>query len=298
MKNKISVLPIVWSTLLMGGAYASDAPDLDFIADEEIIEIYDETMQDAAATRARIEEVLKPAQESVAAAEPERMLNITTGIMLPRELFDMWKKMLVQKKFVNCPFDTAAECDIWRTKPTIRENMLSPEPKLVNYKLTDINTTLNVTGKLDINSPVAAPLLERYKMLMRAANACCTDGMVYTLRRAGASEGLIYKFMVDDANFYGIGERCLMMTDADLDAEFPDEPSTVATVSDVRNRCLCQSRQKFYDMLAPFMTVWRANPQFAETPFSWTYTDGLNRPVTVSINYDVQNVLDQLAQCP
>ena len=35
-----------------------------------------------------------------------------------------------------------------------------------------------------------------------------------------------------------------------------------------------------------------------ETLFNYTYKDGLQREITVSINNDVQNVLKQLAQCP
>lgn len=303
MKKKISILPIVLAALSAPVAHASDdASDYDLISDEEVIEIYDDTMQTAADTRARIEEFLssETAPETVTAAieQPDRMLNITTGVLLPRELFDMWQKMLIRQKLGNCPFDTVAECNIWRTKPTRRESLVPTETKLSNYKMTDIVATLDVTGGLDTESPVAAPLIERYKMLMRASHVCCTDGLVYALRRAGASDGLVYKFMVDDANFYGVGERCLMMTDADLESNFLNEPSTVATVSDVRNRCLCQGRQTFYDILAPFTAVWRASPEFAESPFVWHYTDGLNRTVTVSINQDVQKVLDQLAQCP
>ncbi len=293
-------MPVVFAALVAaGGAHASDdAFDVDSISDQEVMAAYDDTIQVAADTRARIEEILTSAPATDDAAFQERSWNITTGIRLPRELFEMWQKMLVRQKLGDCPFDTVAECKIWRQKPTIRESIQPMNPELRDYKMGDIIATLDVTGTIDTNSPVAAPLIERYKTLMRMANACCTDGMFYSLRRGGASDGLIYKFMVDDANFYGIGERCLMMTDSDLEANFPDEPSTVKTVSDVRNRCLCQGRQQFYDTLAPFVTLWNANPEFAETPFAWTYIDGLKREVTVSINYDVQKVLDQLSQCP
>lgn len=302
MKKNIFILPALLVALAVPGARASD--DYDSITEEELIEVYDDTMTAAADTRARIEEILTPAEPSgnlwveTPVQDQNRILNITTGVVLPRELFEMWQKILMRQRLGDCPFDTLAECKIWRSKPTVAESHTPTDPNIRDYKLTDIVETLNVTGELDTNSPVAAPLIDRYKTLMRVAKVCCTDGMVHALRRAGASDGLVYKFMVDDANFYGIGERCLMMTDSDLENEFPDESATVATISDVRNRCLCHGQQQLYDILAPFTTVWQKSPEFAKTPFTWTYTDGLNRTVTVSINHDVQNVLNQLAQCP
>lgn len=301
MKKKFFILSSILTAVALNCAVASDfTPYDDALSDTELQLLYDETAHDLADTRSRVEEILCPTKpsESLWTADGSGRVNITTAVMLPRELFAMWQKILMRQKLGDCPFDTVAECKIWRRKPTMRETIIPTESALRDYNMTDILATLDVTGNIDTNSPVAAPLIDRYKMLMRAANVCCTDGMVYSLRRAGASDGLVYKFMVDDANFYGIGERCLMMTDADLDANFPDEPSTVATVSDVRNRCLCQGRQQFYDILAPFTAVWDANPEFAASPFMWTYTDGLNRTVTVSINRDVQNVLNQLEQCP
>jgi hypothetical protein len=151
----------------------------------------------------------------------------------------------------------------------------------------------------DINAshPAAAPLLDRYKLLMRSAQACCTDGMMYSLRQAGASDGLIYKFLSDDANFYGLGSRCLMMTDHDLDTQYPNT-ATAVVAADVRNGCLCRGRQWFSAMLAPFEQAYAAVPEFKDARFYYTYTDGLKREVTVSINNDVQNVLKQLEQCP
>ena len=145
--------------------------------------------------------------------------------------------------------------------------------------------------------PTAAPLLERYKILMRSAQACCTDGMAYSLKKAGASDGLVYKFLADDANFYGLGNRCLMMTDAELDRNYPNT-ATAAVAADVRNGCLCRGRQWFQAMLAPFREVYSIAPDFAQSKFDYTYTDGLQRQVTVSINNDVQNVLNQLEMCP
>jgi len=142
----------------------------------------------------------------------------------------------------------------------------------------------------------AQPLVSRYRTLMSMARACCTDGMVSQLTNAGATPGLIYKFLVDDANFYGFGDRCLMMTDRDLN-RFANT-ATSSIVGDVRNGCLCRQRQWYRALLAPFQQLEEAAPQFSSQMFNYTYTDGLQRQVTVSINNDVKNVLNQLNNCP
>ena len=111
---------------------------------------------------------------------------------------------------------------------------------------------------------------------MKSAQACCTDGMAYALKKAGATDGLVYKFLADDANFYGFGARCLMTTDEELDTKYPNT-STAAVVADVRNGCLCRGRQWFEAMLAPFKDVYKALPEFANEKFYYTYTDGLQR---------------------
>ena len=103
--------------------------------------------------------------------------------------------------------------------------------------------------------------------------------------------------MSDDANFYGFGARCLMMTDDELDTKYPNT-ATAAVAADVRNGCLCRGRQWFYAMLAPFEQAYRAFPEFRDYKFYYTYTDGLQREITVSVNNDVQNVLQQLSVCP
>ena len=74
--------------------------------------------------------------------------------------------------------------------------------------------------------------------------------------------------------------------------------ATAVVAADVRNGCLCRGRQWFSAMLAPFQQVYSALPEFKNTQFNYTYKDGLQREITVSINNDVQNVLKQLSQCP
>lgn len=197
----------------------------------------------------------------------------------------------------GCPFETSAECDIWRKKPMIRETVSPRSPQLRATKMDAFINAAQCDAKISANDPVAAPLLARYKMLMQSAQACCTDGMVYALKNAGASDALVYKFMADDANFYNLGARCLMTTDAELDSKYPNT-ATAAVAADVRNGCLCRGRQWFTAMLAPFQAAYTAAPEFAAQDFWYTYTDGLQREITVSVNTDIKNVLDQLSRCP
>lgn len=258
------------------------------------MELYNQNMADAAATRARIDELLEPNR-------PQFSLWTDDCPYAPSEKYvaqDMTEIVSVAfGQSDGCPFDSETECEIWRRKPIVRETVSPRSPLLRTDKVDAFISAASCNATITANETVSAPLLDRYKMLMRSANACCTDGLVYSLKRAGASDGLVYKFMSDDANFYGFGSRCLMMTDAELDAKYPNT-ATAAVAADVRNGCLCRGRQWFEAMLAPFKQVYAAAPEFANQKFYYTYTDGLQREVTVSVNNDVQNVLNQLELCP
>ena len=320
--------------------------------DVDPMDLYTQNMMDAAATRARVEELLTPKKpssdlwldtttvsesvqitESVAtvqpvatpattcetpapAAAPAPVATCATPapvaqapvvpaqpIRIPAPKPEYTAQDMTQivaatfGRTDGCPFDSETECQIWRRKPMIRETV-APRSAQIRPELMEAFIAQLKTGKpVQATDPVAAPLLERYKILMRSAQACCTDGMAYSLKKAGASDGLIYKFLVDDANFYGLGTRCLMTTDAEFDKNYPNT-ATAAVAADVRNGCLCRGRQWFQAMLAPFRDVYSAAPDFAQSKFDYTYTDGLKRRITVSINNDVQNVLNQLEMCP
>lgn len=289
------------------------------------IDLFNQNMEDAAATRARVEELLNPikpcsnlwtddavvadeviVQEPVAPVAPvvasaPVMVAPACAPMAPRPQYvaqDM--SGAIRAAFGRrdgCPFDSETECNIWLRKPIVRETVSPRSPQIQSASVDAIVSTVGCGKEISANDAIAAPLLDRYKMLMRSAQACCTEGMAYQLKRAGASEGLIYKFMSDDANFYGFGSRCLMMTDAELDEKYPNT-STAVVAADVRNACLCRGRQWFNAMLAPFQQVYAASPAFKEQKFNYTYTDGLQRQITVSVNNDVQNVLNQLSMCP
>ena len=292
-----------------------------------IVDLYKQNMADAAATRARVEELLNPQKPSenlwvsdnvtvdetatdsdVKTVTTEQ--NVTTidtapvqHITLPAPRPEYVAQDLTELVTVTFgradgfPFESDTECEIWRRKPIIRETVSPRSPRIRADKMSEFIAAARCDENITANHPLAAPLLERYKMLMGSANACCTDGMVYSLKQAGASDGLVYKFMSDDANFYGFGARCLMMTDTELDEKYPNT-ATAAVAADVRNGCLCRGRQWFQAMLAPFEQAYREFPEFKDYKFYYTYTDGLQRQITVSVNNDVQNVLKQLAVCP
>ncbi len=241
----------------------------------DLTQLYQQNMADAAETRARIDELLSAKQPTFDFSVFESVSITTDG----------------------CPFETEKECDIWRRKPVIRENVSPRSPKIRTDKMAEFLNAAECNSEITANNVAAAPLLARYKMLMNASNACCTDGMVYNLKRAGASDGLVYKFMSDDANFYGFGSRCLMMTDVELDTKYPNT-ATAVVAADVRNGCLCRGREWFTAMLAPFVQAYQANPEFRHARFDYTYVDGLGRQITVSVNQDVQNILKQIEMCP
>lgn len=241
-------------------------------------------------------------------------LNIATveeteEFLVPnRPADDLWGKSTTavvtkqETKIINtdeyCPFDTELECEIWRTKPIVRE-VVAPRSKQIqdgymNEFLSVVESGICITG----DHPAAAPFLNRYKSLMQSARACCTEGMTYSLRDSGASKGLVYKTIVDDANFYNMYDRCLMTNDNEINALYEDEEELADMAKDVRNECLCRSRDWYQSMLAPFVDAWRASPTFAASPFYWTYTDGVGRTVEVSINNDVETVLRLLENCP
>ncbi|MDR1338112.1 MAG: hypothetical protein LBJ73_03755 [Rickettsiales bacterium] len=246
--------------------------------------------------RAEVEELLAPQRPSdnlwTNSAEKYQARDLSAAI---EETFVDNVKIIEISD--GCPFETDAECAIWRRKPMVRETVSPRSSKIRADKMDEFICAARDDNRITANADVSAPLLDRYKMLMQSARACCADGMAHRLKQAGATDGLVYKFLSDDANFYGLGNRCLMMTDADFDRKYPNT-ATAAVAADVRNGCLCRGRQWFKAMLSPFQEAYKASPEFAAEKFDYTYTDGLQREITVSVNNDVKNVLNQLSLCP
>lgn len=201
----------------------------------------------------------------------------------------------------NCPFDTVWECNVWYKKPVYKETVAPRSPHLNPVKIDGIINMLTFQGYISANDALAKPLLERYQMMMRASNACCSEGIIYKLRNANKKDKKInekiYEFLKDDANEYNLGERCLVMTNGEIYDAY-SYGLTGEMVADVRNLCLCKNRQWFDTLLEPFYDLYQTAPEFQSMPFSYTYLDSMQREKTVSVNQDVQNVMDLLGFCP
>lgn len=197
----------------------------------------------------------------------------------------------------DCPFETLKECRIWQVKPAVPETVSNRLSTIGTRYMDELITLARAGNPITSDMPAAGPLVNRYRALKSSAKACCTSGLIWELQKAGAPQELVYKFMVDDANFYQFGERCLMITDEELD-QFYANTMTAEVVADVRNGCLCRQREYFAALLHPFEKLAEASPSFADNSFSWRYVDGLRRIVTVSINREVNAVLRQLENCP
>ena len=257
-----------------------------------VVDLYKQNMADAAATRARVEALLSPnkpsenlwvTDDSETVAQIQRqwlypdsdtgVKTVTTQqnttvvdtapvqhISLPAPRPEYVAQDLTELVTVTfgradgCPFDSDTECEIWRRKPIIRETVSPRSPRIRADKMDEFIAAARCDKNITANHPLAAPLLERYKMLMGSANACCTDGMAYSLKQAGASDGLVYKFLSDDANFYGFGARCLMMTDDELDQKYPN------TATAASNRRGCRGRAQWLPVPWPSMVPGDVGP--------------------------------------
>lgn len=209
--------------------------------------------------------------------------NYTGGKMLP--------------EYKGCPFSQPKECAVWIRKPVVSETV-SPRSKYLRTGIMcDISDKIAENPNISANDKTMAPLLSRYRVLMRASQSCCTGGITYKLKKAGATNELIYKFLSDDANFSGFGNKCLVMTDSQIDSTDKYE-ATAGMIADVRNGCLCKSKSTIKALLAPFEQLYKEYPAFADAPFEYKHYDGVGRAVKDSVNTDVQNVLKQLEMCP
>ena len=197
----------------------------------------------------------------------------------------------------TCPFDTEIECAIWRKKPVYNESVYPRAPHLNTVAMDGMIYAINMYSEISANDPIFAPLVERYKMLMRASKSCCTSGIVYQMQSKKINEDKIYDFLKDDANIFAVTKRCLVMNNDDIVGRYSNGVDD-KMVSLVRNTCLCKNRDWFVSLLQPFNDLYERAPQFESMPFNYTYTDGLQRNITISINHDVQNTINMLANCP
>ncbi len=207
------------------------------------------------------------------------------------------EEVIYETSGVYCPFETEEECMVWFKKPHVRESVLPIFRTTTDQQIEDLIALIRSGEEITSDTPEAQFLVDRYKLLAKNSQSCCSDGMVDQLQRAGASEDLIYKFLVDDANFYQLGQRCLFVNDLDLNEKFPNTATSIM-VADVRNTCLCQQKQKFKDILGDFVTIYNEEPEFGRQPFEYTYRDGLGRTMKVSIMRDITNIIKQIEACP
>ena len=197
----------------------------------------------------------------------------------------------------NCPFETAEECEIWYKKPIHKTTLMPRAPHFNDVRVDEILYAIFSNYDITANEPVMSPLLERYLILMRASKACCTEGILHKMRAKGADDGDIYKFLKDNANYFAIAERCMVMNDD----EFEDSYSNGVTgqmAIEVRNACLCKNRQWFETLLQPFYDVYVRAPMFEDRPFVYMYNDDMLREVTVYINDEVHTTTGLLSACP
>ena len=203
----------------------------------------------------------------------------------------------MRPEYADCPFDTPSECAVWARKPTISETVAPRSRTLRDSVMCDISSAIEANPNVTAADKSMFPLVQRYKVLMRASQSCCTGGIMHKLKSAGMKKDSIYRFLTDDANFSGFGTRCVVMNDDDISAT-QSYPASSATIADVRNECVCKSKKDIKALLAPFEQLYADYPEFADAPFEYRHYDGVGRAITDSINRDVQNVLHQLEMCP
>ena len=262
----------------------------EYTADVAPLGAYQKNLTDIAMTLSKTDEILRNAR-------PDDNLTVLNIINVQPEDKMAENTKILEMEYDGCPFETIEECKIWRKKPTFSESV-APRSKKIRkeslYKFLDAaKCNINITG----NHKYARPLIDRYHALMRASQKCCTEGLIHSIRENGESDEMIYKFLFDDANFHGFGERCVMMSDADLDTEYP-EMVTPEMLTYVRDECLCRNREWFIGILSPFVQAYKAMPEFKYAEFKYVYTDDLGRTYETSINNEVQDILNRLELCP
>ena len=197
----------------------------------------------------------------------------------------------------NCPFKTADECAIWYTKPAYKTSLVPRAPHLNTISIDDILYAIYSNYDITANDEAMSPLLNRYQMLMRASKACCGEGVIHKMRLNGASDADVYKFLKDDANYFAIMSRCMVMNDDEFQSSY-SYGVTGQMAIEVRNACLCKNRQWFESLLSPFFDVYNRAPMFEDRPFIYSYTDDMQRDITVYINDEVHTTMGLINACP
>ena len=265
MKNKISFLAILAIALNVNYVCASECVD-----------------SDCELTLSETVDVLAPAHYEINWTEPSQTVVETEQTCI----YDY-----------NCPFESADECAIWYKKPSYKITVSPRAPHINPFIADDMIQVAFYNPLVSGNEPVMKPLIQRYNMLMNASDACCSAGIIYKLRQNGASDSDVYEFLKDDANYFAVTKRCLVKADEDLAPRY-SHGVDAKMVADVRNACLCKKDQWFNALLQPFNDIYERVPAFQSAPFTYTYTDGLQREISVPVNEDVQKTMGMLMACP
>lgn len=233
---------------------------------------------------------------------PELIEEYQTVDVLEPESYEIdWMEQSVEDQTCEydyeCPFETEAECEAWYKKPAYKTDVMLQTPHINPIQTDDLLYAIYANYDIDANDPQMAPLLERYQMLMNASRACCGAGITYKMRTNGAKDEAVYKFLKDDANYFAVMSRCMVMNDDEISNKYSNGV-TGQMVADVRNACLCKNRKWFETLLQPFFDIYERAPQFEERPFLYTRIDGLQREITVSVNEDVHTTAGLLSVCP
>lgn len=197
----------------------------------------------------------------------------------------------------SCPFTTPEECAIWYKKPIHKTSLMPRAPHFNDIRVDEILYAIYSNYDIMANEPVMSPLLERYLILMRASKACCSEGIMYKMRAKGANDSEIYEFLKDNANYFAVAERCMVMNDDEFDSSYSNGVTGQMAI-EVRNACLCKNRQWFETLLQPFYDIYARAPMFENMPFVYMYRDGMQRDVTVYINDEVHTTMGLLGACP
>lgn len=197
----------------------------------------------------------------------------------------------------ECPFDTPTECAVWYRKPEHKTYSGPRTSHLAAVRMDDILYAIYSNYDVNADDKNMSPLVERYKILTRASDACCGAGIIYKMRQNGASDADVYRFLMDDANYFAVIKRCMMMNNDEIMADY-SYGVTGQMVADVRNACLCKNKKWFTNLLEPFNDVYERMPIFRSKPFVYSYVDDMHRDITVYINDDVQTTSGLLEECP
>ena len=221
MKNKISFLVMLTVAFSANCANASECVDNDCELAPVIIEQNIDT-----------DEVIKPMQYEITITEKSAKTESAETCC---------------EHDYNCPFETAQECSVWYTKPVHNTSLEPRAPHINSVLVDDMLYAIYANYDVSANHPMMAPLLERYKMLMRASKSCCTFGIMYKMQQNELSDMDIYNFMKDDANYFAVLQRCMIMPDEDISRTYSNGV-TGQMVADVRNSCLCKNKDWFVSL--------------------------------------------------